>query len=200
MCTPKVRLINSNFWGVFVVKYDEGFKQKVVDAYLAGEGGYCSLANRFGIQSKTNIRKWVSAFQQFGKQGLVTKKASATYPVQFKLDVIDYKLRTGDSFEEVARKFGITEPPMILNWLKKWQNQGVEGLSKTKGRPSMSNKPKKKKNEKKLTKEQQLLKEIELLRAENAYLKKLRASGINIPSRLLKQNSESSTNSGKNSN
>ena len=52
----------------------------------------------------------------------------------------------------------------------------------------MSNKPKKKKNEKKLTKEQQLLKEIELLRAENAYLKKLRASGINIPSRLLKQN------------
>src|SRR5690625_97077 len=44
----------------------------------------------------------------------------------------------------------------------------------------------KKKTDKKLTKEQQLEKEIELLRAENAYLKKLRASGINIPNRLRK--------------
>lgn len=184
----------------FVVKYDEGFKQKVVHAYLAGEGGYAALATRFGVPSKTNIRKWVSAFQEFGKQGLVTKEADASYPVQFKLDVLNYKLRTRDSFEEVARKFGMTEPTMIINWLRKWQNEGVEGLSKSKGRRSMSNNPKKKKNVKKLTKEQQLLKEIELLRAENAYLKKLRASGINIPSRLLKQNPESSMNSEKNSN
>ncbi|SEU07464.1 transposase, partial [Salinibacillus kushneri] len=100
----------------FVVKYDEGFKQNVVNAYLAGEGGYASLAKRFGIRSKTNIRKWVSAFRQFGEQGLTTKKASTNYPVQFKLDVINYKVRTGDSLEDVARKFGITEPPLILNW------------------------------------------------------------------------------------
>jgi transposase len=184
----------------FVVKYHEEFKQKVVDAYLAGEGGYSSLAIRFGIQSKTNIRKWVSAFQQFGKQGLAPKKSITNYPVQFKIDVLNYKVRTGDSLEEVARKFGITEPPMILNWLRKWQNEGIEGLSKSKGGSSLSNESKKNKNEKRLTKEQQLLKEIELLRAENAYLKKLRASGVNIPSRLLKQNPESSTNSEKNSN
>ncbi|MBE3102973.1 MAG: transposase [Bacilli bacterium] len=38
----------------FVVKYDEGFKQKVVYAYLAGEGGYAALATRFGVPSKTN--------------------------------------------------------------------------------------------------------------------------------------------------
>lgn len=184
----------------FVVKYDEGFKQRVVDAYLAGEGGYAALATRFGVPSKTNIRKWVSAFQEFGEQGLVNKEAYASYSVQFKLDVLNYKERTRDSFKEVARKFGMTEPSIIHKWSRKWQTEGVEGLSKSKGRPAMSNNPKKKKNEKKLTKEQQLLKEIDLLRAENAYLKKLRASGINIPSRLLKQNPESFTNSEKNSN
>ena len=152
-----------------MVKYDEGFKRKVVHAYLAGEGGYAALATRFEIPSKTNIRKWVSAFKEYGKQGLVTKETSASYPVQFKLDVLNYKLRTRDSFEEVARKFGMTEPSMIINWLRKWQIEGVEGLSKSKGRPSMSNDQKNKKNEKKLSKEQQLLKQIELLRAENAY-------------------------------
>ena len=58
-----------------MVKYDKEFKQKVVHAYLAGEGGYATLATRFGVPSKTNIRKWISAFQEF------TKKANAIYPV-----------------------------------------------------------------------------------------------------------------------
>jgi transposase InsO family protein len=44
-------------------KYDEGFKQRVVDAYLSGEGGYKSLAKKFGVRSKTNIRKWVKEFK-----------------------------------------------------------------------------------------------------------------------------------------
>lgn len=63
-----------------------------------------------------------------------------------------------------------------------FHDRGIEGLSGKKGRPSMTKKSK----NKELTKEQQLEKEIELLKAENAYLKKLRASGIDIPSRLLK--------------
>ncbi|QBP43150.1 helix-turn-helix domain-containing protein [Paenisporosarcina antarctica] len=61
-----------------------------------------------------------------------------------------YKVRTRDSLDEMARKFGITEPPIIINWWRKWQNEGVEGLSKSKGRQSMSTKPKKIKNEKKI--------------------------------------------------
>lgn len=65
-----------------------------------------------------------------------------------------------------------------------WNKEGIDGLSKPKGRPPMSKKKKQKKNDNTLTRAQQLEREIELLRAENAYLKKLRASGINIPSRL----------------
>lgn len=140
-----------------MVKYDKGFKLKVVHAYLACEGGYASLATRFGVPSKANKRKWISAFQEFGEQGLVTKKANAIYPVPFKLDVLNYKERTRDSFKEVARKFDIPEP-IFINWWRKLQTEGVEGLSKSKGRPSMSNNPKNKKYEKKLSTEQQLLK------------------------------------------
>lgn len=181
-------------------KYDKGFKITVVNAYLAGEGGYNFLAKKFGVKSKTNIRQWVSIFKRLGERGLESKKTDEIYPVQFKLDVLNYKLRTGDSLDEVALKFGITNPPMISRWATKWKTEGIEGLSKAKGRPLMSNKPNKKIIEKQLTKEQQLEKEVELLKAENAYLKKLRASGVNIPNRMLKQNPESSTNSEKNSN
>lgn len=75
-----------------MVKYDEVFKQKVVHAYLAGEGGYSALATRFGVPSKTNIRKWVSAFRELGKQGLVT--------------VLNYKLRTRDSCDSLVQLSG----------------------------------------------------------------------------------------------
>jgi len=181
-------------------KYDEEFKLTVVNAYLAEEGGYGSIAKRFGIKSPTNIKKWVNIFKKFGKEGLENKRTYKVYSVQFKLDVLNYKLRTGDSFEKVALNFAIPESALIFSWFKKWQSEGTEGLSKEKGRPSMSNKPNKKTIKKQLTKEQQLEKEVELLKAENAYLKKLRASGVNIPNRMLKQNPESSTNSEKNSN
>lgn len=190
----------SNIRGVFMVKYDEGFKQRVVEAYLAGEGGYLSIAKRFGVPSTMSVRKWVATWEKYGKNGLDRKKSYATYPVQFKLDVLNYKLRTGESFKEVAFKFGIPDHSIIANWMRNWKKEGNEGISKSKGRPRLANNSKKKNTEKRLTSEQQLKKEVELLRAENAYLKKLRASGINIPSRLLKQNPESSMNSEKNSN
>ena len=51
-------------------KYDKGFKITVVNAYLAGEGGYGSLAKTFGIKSPTNIKKWVNIFKRFRNEGL----------------------------------------------------------------------------------------------------------------------------------
>jgi transposase len=66
-------------------KYDEGFKKRVVDVYLAREGRYAFLAKRFGVRSKTNIRKWFGAFKQFGEEGLLSKKTDITYPVQLKV-------------------------------------------------------------------------------------------------------------------
>ena len=62
--------------------------------------------------------------------------------------------------------------------MKKFNEQGVEGLkSKSKGRPSMSKKPKnsKKREKTKLDRVEALERENELLRLENVYLKKLKA-------------------------
>lgn len=165
-------------------KYDFAFKLTVVTAYLAGEGGYKSLANQFSIANKSTVRKWVKVYEAMGESGLKLRRSHKTYSVQFKLDVLQYKLRTEKSYQDVALKFDIHEPSVIANWMRNWSKEGIGGLSKPKGRPPMTKK--KKNNDNTLTREQQLKREIELLRAENAYLKKLRASGINIPSRLRK--------------
>ena len=169
-----------------MAKYDFEFKLAVVSAYLAGEGGYKSLANQFSISDKSTVRKWVKVYEAMGESGLKRRKSHKTYSVQFKLDVLQYKLRTEESYQDVALKFNMHEPSIVANWMRIWHKEGIDGLSKPKGRPPMSKKKKQKKNDNTLTREQQLEREIELLRAENAYLKKLRASGINIPSRLRK--------------
>ena len=170
-----------------MAKYDVAFKLTVVKAYLAGEGSYRMLADKFDIPNHSIVIKWVKKYETLGESGLKRKITDKTYSVQFKLDVLHYKIRTGESYQDVAIKFGVSEPSIIANWLRAWQKDGVGGLSKPKGRPTMSKKNNIQKNRgEKLTKEQELERENELLRAENAYLKKLQASGINIPNRLRK--------------
>src|SRR5699024_9812007 len=123
-----------------MVKYDLAFKLKTVEAYLAGEGGYLTIAKKYDVPSESNIRKWVRIYLKYGKKGLERKSNNKKYPVQFKLDVIEYKLRTGDSFNNIALHFDIPEPSLILSWYKVWQCKGKHTLSTPKRRLSMTKK------------------------------------------------------------
>jgi transposase len=182
-----------------LVKYDDEFKLRVVQAYLKGEGGYQAIAKMFGVPRHCIIQRWVNSFKNFGDKGIRRKKKHDTYSLKFKLDVIQFYLNSGESELNVANRYRINNSTLIADWLIKFRKRGIEGLSQQKGRPSMSNNPKNQKKVKVLTREQQLEHENELLRAELAFIKKLRASGINIPDRLMKSKPESSMNSEKNS-
>lgn len=97
-----------------------------------------------------------------GESGLKRRKSHKTYSVQFKLDVLQYKLRTEESYQDVALKFNMHEPAIVANRMRIWNKEGIDGLSKPKGRPPMSKKKKQKKNDNTLTRVQQLEREIEL--------------------------------------
>ena len=58
-----------------MVKYNFEFKLEVVTAYLAGKGGYKSLANQFSISDKTTVRKWVKVYETMGESGLKRRKS-----------------------------------------------------------------------------------------------------------------------------
>lgn len=164
-----------------MAKYDFSFKMKVVKCYLNGEGGFASLSKKYGIPNKEQIRQWVNAYKILGKDGLKRKNKDTCYTVQFKLDVINYMLITKSSAQEVANHFRMNNSSLISAWKRKFLNGGVDALSKTKGKPPMN---KNTKEEKKLTREEELEYENTLLKAELAFLKKLHASGMNVPERL----------------
>lgn len=163
-----------------MVKYNYDFKLKVVTAYLNGEGGFRLIARQYGIPNTSQIQRWVSVYKSLGKDALKAKKKQTSYPVQLKLDVVNYMIITKYSAQEVANHFGINNSTLVSAWMQKFSNGGVDELSKRKGKPPMN----KNKKEGKLTREQELERENELLKAELAFIKKLRASGMSIPQRL----------------
>src|SRR5699024_12542800 len=96
-------------------KYDLAYKLKTVEAYLAGEGGYLTVAKKYVVPSESNIRKWVSIYLKYGKKGLERKTKNRKYPVQFKYDVIEYKLITAESLKNNALHFDISNLALILS-------------------------------------------------------------------------------------
>lgn len=182
-----------------MAKYSDELKIKIINAYLENEGSFKDLSKKYGITDPTSVKKWIRIYDQRGLEGLRRRKTHQNYSVQFKLDVVHYYEMSGESYLNVAIKYGLSTPGILANWHQAFLKDGQEGLAKPKGRPSMSKKPKKTSKNKKQSREEELEQENELLRAELAFIKKLRASGADIPSRLLKQKPESSKNSGKDS-
>ena len=83
--------------------------------------------------SKSTVRKWVEVYETMGESGLKRRKSHKTYSVQFKLDVLQYKLRTKESYQDVALKFNMHEPSIVANWMRIRNKEGIDGLSKPKG-------------------------------------------------------------------
>ncbi|TDM42719.1 helix-turn-helix domain-containing protein, partial [Macrococcoides goetzii] len=57
-CSAPQKLdLKSNFWGVYLAKYDLEFKLKIVIEYINGTGGFSVVGKRNGI-SRSMVRDW----------------------------------------------------------------------------------------------------------------------------------------------
>jgi len=158
------------------VKYDYAFKLECVELVLKQHYSKEYVSKTKG-PDESNIRKWISFYQSYGKIGLLPRKNNS-YSLDFKLKVLKTIQKESLSLRESCLRFNIPDSAIIVKWKRDFANFGLEGLKpKPKGRPkSMSNyKRKKSKSDKPLTREEELLLENEALRCELEYLKKLQA-------------------------
>jgi len=184
----------------YMARYSDEFKLKVVREYIESPLGYKRLAKKYKIPSTTPIKRWVKAYQRFGMKGIRNNHSRQAYSFQFKLDVLDFRKRTGASYQETALKFNMTQPGLISKWNAIYVKEGLEGLKGSmKGCPPMSKKDKSKtvKKKKRMTREEVLERENELLRLENSYLKKLKAFQENPNAYLEKHKQRWHSNSKK---
>ena len=93
------------------------------------------------------------------------------YTGEFKQMVVETMRKELLSYQETARRFEVRSDTQVKNWERIYLEEGPEGLCiERRGRKS-TGRPKKLKPEV----EENLIAEVQRLRAENAYLKKLRA-------------------------
>lgn len=90
-----------------MAKYSYEFKTKVVQAYLSGGGGSRYLANKYGISSFSNVRRWIAAYKKFGPDGLMRSRKNESYTLNFKFHVVELYLTTEVSYQELVLLVGI---------------------------------------------------------------------------------------------
>ena len=155
-----------------MAKYNLEFKLKIVKEYLEGNIGYASLAKKYNIKSESELKRWVNAYKTQGYEGLEVKRKNNKYTLEFKLNTVNLYLTGEMSYQSLANELKINNPPMIARWVKKFREEGIEGLKpKKRGKPSNMpsiDKSKNLTNKSKQTKKE--LSEIEKLREENYYL------------------------------
>ncbi|TCN02785.1 transposase-like protein [Bacillus sp. BK006] len=153
-------------------RFSKEEKLMAVKKYLSDEGSFKRIGDSIGAD-EGDVRSWVQRFQYHGDEAF--KNSYARYSVKDKLDVLNYMKEQGTSIRETAAIFNIKSTRTLRRWRTLHENGGIDALKpKEKGRPSMK-KRKIKKGNSTTQSIDALQAELEYLRAENAYLKKLKA-------------------------
>ena len=166
-----------NFQKIYVIYFLNLKREDKIKIYERRKKGETipSLAKNFDVQ-ESNIKYLVDLIEKHGYD-ILRKDKNRTYSKDFKLQIINRILINHESINFVALDIGLVSPGILHNWLSKFKENGYNVVEKKKGRkPKSMTKPKK--NDKTLSEKEkikQLEDEILYLKAENEYLKKLRA-------------------------
>lgn len=127
-----------------------------------------SVATSLGV-SRWPIRRLYQRWRIHGPGALVAKQAKKSYSFEFKVEAVRRAL-AGEPKAELTKELELSSPKLLETWVRTYRDQGAQGLRpKQRGRPPRTAAPP---EESEL---EQLRRENEFLRAQNAYLGKVRA-------------------------
>ena len=156
------------------VKHSLEFKLAIVNQVLKRDRSMVEISRENALERRM-LGQWLQFYERFGEAGL--KPQSTIYSLENKLEVIRYFMGNKVSLRAACLQFNIRATSVLSNWLRIYASDGAEGLSEERRGVKRLMKPKisKKAAEKDLTEHEQVLEENKRLRAEVAFLKKLRA-------------------------
>lgn len=98
-------------------KYSAEEKEKIVQEYLEGKGGYEIIARRNGVGYST-LKTWTRKYKEQGIMGLEGRTKNATYTKQFKRECVEKVLQGEESAEDVVAKYNISDRSVVRRWIK----------------------------------------------------------------------------------
>jgi transposase len=165
------------FFGVFV-RYSEKTRLSATKDYCKGHDGLKRVAERHQVDI-SSLRKWISAYQARGIEGLRPKQGCVRYGAEFKRAVVKRMRKEGLSYRQIAALSNVRNFDIIGVWERQYVDGSLAGrtprsatsivdMPKT---PIPKNKPPVDAD----SSRDDLLAEVIHLPMKNAYLKKLDA-------------------------
>ena len=160
------------------MKYSWEFKLECVNKYKNGEHITVAGSRTFHRGFMNHVRKWVKIYDDLGIEGLKHSSTNKDWTPEKRFELVA-KVLVGNSIKNVAKNAYISDG-LLYQWVRRYNEKGMDGLQCKKGRPTDKIVMKKKTKKSKLSiseqEELKLLRERnEYLEMENEYLKKLDA-------------------------
>ena len=107
-------------------RFSKKLKLEIVKRYLKGEG-ISFLANLYNIPNNHGrpILTWIKKYEIIGETAFDNSSTNKSYSKNFKEKVIKEYLEGKGSLEEIANKYNIQSPSIVMNWVKRY-NEGIE--------------------------------------------------------------------------
>jgi len=160
------------------MKYSWEFKLECVNKYKNGE--YITLPGALNQRESfmKHVRIWAKTYDMLGIDGLKHSPTNKDWTPEKRFELVA-KILAGNSIQSVANNAHI-DSGQLYQWVRRYNEKGMDGLQCKKGRPTKQLVMKKKTKKTKLSiseqEELKLLRERnEYLEMENEYLKKLDA-------------------------
>lgn len=90
-----------------MIKYSFEQKKALVTAYLNGEGGIRTVIKKYGYSNRSQLQRWIVAYQMYGDDGLKISQKTFNYSFEKKLTVVKLYLSSKLSYQEVSLQTGI---------------------------------------------------------------------------------------------
>lgn len=146
--------------------YTKRFKEKVIKAYLNGEGSYEDIAKKYKITTPSMITRWVLKYNRhneiktYNPKGYVYMAKTRKVSYEEKIEIVRWTIKHDDAYKLAAEKYH-TSYAQVYNWVKKYRQNGKEGLLDARG---------KRKAIESLSDIEKLQREIKLLKQKNERL------------------------------
>ena len=69
-----------------MIKYSFEQKKALVTAYLNGEGGIRTVTKKYGYSNRSQLQRWIVAYQMYGDDGLKISQKTFNYSFEKKLN------------------------------------------------------------------------------------------------------------------
>ena len=156
--------------------YSTELKLQAVLTYLSSNWSLKSVCDKYEISSRSVLRRWIDQYNSGKtldqKRGNSQMKTGRKTGLNERIEIAQYTIANELDYQKAMKKFGVSYS-QVYSWVKKYREQGPDGLADRRGK-SLASKPHLSEKEAQELRIKELEARNQYLEVENGLLKKLK--------------------------